>query len=509
MLQKVEPDEDGQPLALPSDAPAPAPPERRVLARIARAAIQAILMIAIIAGAAKIADIMIKSAPETKKRPAFKTVYTIDTVRAVRADNQPTFVSYGQIVAARNVDLRALVSGEIVSVSRNLQSGAAIREGDTLVEIDRFNYQGALQEAKANLDEAKAKRSENEARITLERSKLESAKEQLAFATADLERVKKLKQRGTSTQQQLEARNLIVSQRKQALAISTDTIKIEQSRLVQMDATIARLQWRVDQAQRNLDNAILVAPFSGIVRSSAAEVGRLVSANDVVVSMYEADSLEAKFTLTDSQYGRLQASEAGLVGRKVNVVWTVGGERFSWPARIDRLGAEIASNRGGVELFAQLDRSDNPVAIRPGAFVEVSVPDKIFRDTIAVPDTAIYGSDTIYVAIDGKLVERKVRVAAYDGATVLISTGIEPGEAVLTTRITEVSEGLSVVTEPGSAEQGNRANLEPGVGRPSEPEMKKILSANKLEPEEFRALPDDEKRKLIADWRKANPAVTN
>ncbi len=484
----------------------------RWLAKTARGLSQAILMVLILAGASYAAFQMIKAKPPTKKRPVFKTVYTIDSVVVQTADNQPVIISYGQTVAARSVDLRALVSGEIVSVSDNLRVGARVEKGAALVSIDRFNYEGALQEAEANLMESQARLTENRARINLEMAKLESLQEQLDLAQADLARAENLRQRGTSTQQQLESRRLVVSQREQAISASQNTVRVEEARLEQQKAALDRLQWKVEQARRNLESTTLTAPFAGIVRSSSAEIGRLVSANDVVVSLYEAEQLEVRFTLTDAQYGRLQTDREGLIGRAVDLSWTVGGQSYSWPAKIDRLGAEITSSRGGVEVFARVGQAQNAVVLRPGAFVEVRVPDTVFANSAVVPDTSIYGADTVYVVKDDKLVERRVTVAAFDGEDAIISTGLANGDEVLVTRITEVSEGLAVRKEgdppanrrptPASeSESDGPAVSRAPSGRPSREEVQAILASNNLTREQFRALSQDERRALIVKHR--------
>ncbi len=191
-----------------------------------------------------------------------------------------------------------------------------------------------------------------------------------------------------------------------------------------------------------------------------------MSANDVVVSLYAADSLDVRFTLSDAQYGRLASSETGLIGRDVEAVWVVGGRDYTFPGTIDRLGADIASNRGGVEVFARLDQSAADITLRPGAFVEVSVPDRVFAGTIAIPDTAIYGTDRVYTEVDGVLVENIVDIAVFDGDKALVSSGLQEGDKVLTTRITEVSPGLSVRREgdPVPEREGDGASPTPKAG---------------------------------------------
>ena len=275
-------------------------------------------------------------------------------------------------------------------------------------------------------------------------------REQLALAEADLERAERLRRRRQGTQQQVEARQLVVSQRRQTLDQSAELVKIEEARLAQQRAGLGRLEWALQRAERDLASTVLKAPFDGIVRTSAAEVGRLVSANDVVVSLYEAGVIEARFTLTDAAFGRLQASDEGLIGREVTVRWSVGGRDHAYPATIQRLGADIASSRGGVEVFARIGATLDQPALRPGAFVEVVVPDVEYERVFALPDTALFDG-VMYVAVDGKLEERAVEIAAFDDDRVLVRAGLEEGDRVLTTRITEVSAGLNVREEGEAA----------------------------------------------------------
>ncbi|MEM9733618.1 MAG: efflux RND transporter periplasmic adaptor subunit [Pseudomonadota bacterium] len=467
--------------------------------------VQAILMVAVLAGSYFVTDRMLAQKPEPRKRPAFKTVYTVETVTAEAKDRQPTILAYGQTIAARSVDLRALVPGEIIRVNPALRVGGRVETGAALVEIDAFDYRGALQEAEANLAEARARIVENDAQVALEESRLAAAREQLALASADFDRAQQLRTRGTGTQKAVDDRRLIVSQREQAISLAQDTIKVQQSRRQQIAASIQRLEWRVEQAKRNLNSTTLTAPFDGIVRATTAEVGRNITANDVVVSLDQADTLEVRFTLTDAQYGRLQRSGEELIGRSLEVVWTVGGQQSAYEAVIDRLGAEITSSRGGVELFARITRpaTDNAITIRPGAFVEINVPDRLYRNTVLVPDTAIYGTDTAYVAVDGRLQERKVTVVGFEGEQALVAEGLQAGDEVLTTRITEVSEGLLVRRE-GEAEPARETGGgagQPMASRPSQEEVQAIVKANGLTMEQWRALDRSARRDLISKHR--------
>ncbi len=495
-----------QPLESREHLPPPRKPS--FLLKLSKGLLQIVLMTAILAGSVFGMMQLIKAKPETKIRHAFKTVYTIKAADVVRANHQPSFISYGQIEAARKVDLRSLVSGEVVSVSNKLQAGAQVAAGEALVEIDRFAYDGALREARANLKETRARLAENKARIISEQSKLQSARDQLAIAERDLTRAKSLAKNGTMTQQQVEVRTLVVSQRQQSLNLSDNMVKIEQARLGQQEAAIDRLEWRVAQAEKNLENTILRAPFTAIVRSSAVDVGKLVSANDVVVSLYEPGKLDAKFTLTDAQFGRLQNDVEQVVGRAIKVIWSIGGREIGYNGIIERIGAEIDSSRGGVEVFAALKKSDRREEIRPGAFVEIIVPDRIFTDTVKLPEQTVYNGRHVYVVNEGRLNKRAVTVVAYDGESVLISNGLKIGEKVLTTRIAEVGEGLRVRQETltpktGTGVKSGVASSEASqkIKRPTPKELEQILAANQLTKARWRTLKPVERRRIIISHR--------
>ena len=418
-----------------------------LLTRISFGAMQLALM-AVVLGLALAATLyLVNTKPEVAKRPVFPTVYTVETLAAQAGNHQPSIRVYGEIVAARSVDLRSLVSGQVISVNPKLKSGGVVEKDEVLLEIDRFNFEGALREARANATETEAKIQEANARIALEKSRLSALRDQLQLANNDLVRIQQLRQRGTATEKQVEDRELVLSQREQAAEQSEITLTVENAKIEQLRATMERLNWKIEQSARDLENTRLTAPFRATVRSSSVEVGKLVNANDAVVSMYQGDSLEARFVLTDERFGRLQSDREGIAGREVEVVWNVGGIDHAYAGRIDRIGAEIASASGGVELFATVDPGNGPVQLRPGAFVAITLPDRSFEAHFRVPEASLYEGNRIYVAVDGALQERTVEVASYDGDYVLIASGLENGDAVLVTRIAEIGPGLKVRTE--------------------------------------------------------------
>lgn len=419
-------------------------PQRGRLARFLIALFKLALPLAALAAGYMVFDYLRASKPTVAQHPPREQVWTVSTVPVERLDYQPMLRLYGQTVAGRKVELRSLVAGEIVAVSDNLREGAPVQAGEVLLEIDQFDYQGALEEARANLAEAEAKLGESAARIASERDALARASEQLELARRDLERARELRGRGTLSERAVDDRVLVVSQREQAVEQRTNNLRIEEAREQQQRAANARLEWRVRQAERNLADTKLTAPFDAYVQGVAAQVGRTLNANDVIATLLDRTWIEVRFSLSDQQFGRILEGDGDIVGRPVSVNWRIGSEPVTYAGTIERIAPQIASESGGVDVYARLRGNSHLAALRSGAFVEVEIPDRVYRGVARLPDTAIYGTDRIYVIKDGRLAARQVDVVGYDGADVLVRGELTDGERVIVSRISEAGEGLLV-----------------------------------------------------------------
>ena len=445
--------------------------KRSLFVTFFRAIFQIILMAAVLVGAYIMMERLAASREEPQKRPFRQTAYTVETLTVERTDHRPSVLVYGQVETSRNVDLRALVSGEIINVNPNLSAGARIEKGELLVEIDRFSYEGAIIEAKANLTQVSGAIREIDARLASESEQLTSAEEQLELASADLTRAQSLVRSGTLTKKQADDRTLIVSQRKQSVNQRRNNILIAEAQKEQQMANSERLNWKLREAERRLENTKLFAPFSGIISASNAEPGRSVGTNDVLASIYDDAALEVRFTLTNAQYGRMALDSDPLIGRLVDINWTIGSIAYAYQGKIDRIGATVVADRGGVEVVAVVDPADHAVQIRPGAFVEINVPDRLYKDAIKVPETAIYDQSHVFVAEKGQLAQRDIEILAFDGDSAIITSSpdasnldasnlIANGDLLLITRLTEAAEGVRV-KQPGQPGPSGRPNGKP------------------------------------------------
>jgi len=382
--------------------------------------------------------------PEVPQKPRVERSWPISVVSAEVTDYQPSLKLYGRTIAGRQVEFRSLVSGTVIETGPGLRSGGIVSKGDVLLKIDPFEYEGALVEARAKLAEAKAKALEIDANIQSEKDALVRAKDQLEISERDLERAVPLVERGTVSKQLADQRRMTVSERQQNVDMRENNLDIQKARADQQRAVIDQLEWRVRQAKRNLDDTVLRAPFDAYVSGVSAEQGKILGANDQVATLFDRDWIEVRFTLTNDQYGRIVSEHGDVTGRIVDVDWFIGAEPVRYKANIERVAAEIAADSGGVEVFARVIDPRQPVPLRPGAFVEVHMTDRLYSDVVRLPQTALYGGDTIFIVQDHRLAARKVELVGAAKADILVRGNVKPGEAVMTSRLSKAESGLKV-----------------------------------------------------------------
>ncbi len=412
-----------------------------------RGLFQFVLMASILIGASFLMNELVKSKKDRPVRSFAERTYRVDTLHIRVQDNQPIMKMYGDVVAARLLNLTSLVAGEVIYVNPALRQGASFQKDDILLRINPFAFEIARDEAKANVREAKAALLEAKARLTLEKTGEQRAEEQFNLARLDLERAENLLKSGSITTRVVEERKLIFSQRRAAFQTAGANIAIQEAQVEARIAALQRFEVVLRNREQQVRDTVLKAPFKGVVQMMNVELGQTISATQSVLDIYEAETLDVRFLLSDAQYGRLASSQRELEGYKVNVYWDVGQKKSVFPAHIDRIGAEITANRGGISVFARLDIVADPGSIRPGAFVSVHVPDQIFYNSFRLPESALYNGSTVYVVkSNNRLEARTVTLAAYDGQDVIITHGLNEGEEVLITQLAEAGNGLLIRT---------------------------------------------------------------
>lgn len=424
-----------------------------------------IVAIGIIAVSVIFARQMIANRPETVERQAFERSFTVSVIDAELGDFTPNISAFGEINAAQTLNIRAPAAGDVIFVAPNLRAGGLLQAGQVLVKVDPFDYELSLSDAKTALADAHSSLAEAEEQLRIQNLNVDYADNSLQLAQTDLTRAQALFNAGSMTSQQLETRELTLSQRDQSL-------RQAQSNIVLQEAAIKRRATAIDTAQRNVDRAIralaetsITTPYDAVVVSSNVVPGATFSQGEAVATVYQANALEARFTLSEFQYGKLLAD--GLIGREVEVIWDIKPEPIVLKGNITRIGAQVNASLGGVELFAALQSSPE-ANIWPGTFVSINLAGTSFEDALSIPETALYSDGKFYVVKNRRMTSVPAEILARDGENVIVKASLSDGDRIITTRLAQAGDGVLIAIE-GEDPVGEGEREEGGSRGPGPP----------------------------------------
>ena len=377
--------------------------------RPSKSRFRSILLPASIAGVTlAIIFVLMATRPRFEPVQAPERVWNIDVVTARSGTIQPMLNLFGEVVAGRRSELRPSVSGVMVAIGENFHDGGVVKKGELLVQIDPFDYETGLAEQRSMLKESQVK---------------------LEMLRRDLNRAKELFTAKSVSEQFLDSAELDV---------------------LQQEAITEQREIGVRRARRDLENTRLVAPFDGVVNSANAALGKQFSGfgADMVGEVIDTSRVEVRFSLSNDQFGRLLKNNETVIGRTIKVSWEVGAQALDFDAVIGRVGAEITSATGGVDVYAVIDTGGEQSMLRPGAFVAVQMPGQVNDNACRSPDTALYGEDIIFVVKDERLSKRHIDIIGYAGSDLIFrGAGGEPiadGDLIVTTQIREGGPGARV-----------------------------------------------------------------
>lgn len=384
--------------------------------------------------------------PAVVAKPLSERVWTISAIPANVENIQPRIKLFGEVVSGRTIDLRPQVSGKIVQASPNLVEGGVVRAGEVIVDVDPFDYKATLRQRQAELTEARGRQKELEAELSGGIALLDEDKAQLALRRKDADRRAKLRGSGAGTVKSSDDARLALSEAEQRLIDRRKNIRQLKASIEQQMAAIDRLEVAVSLAERDLEETRIVSPADGFVFSVDTAEGKWLNVGDNVARLIDANRLEAKFYISRTQFRRLMAG-GGYKERPAEILWRGRAGETPYSAYIDRVGSEVDATTGGVNLYAKIATGGAETILRPGAFVEVYITDRIFERVVRVPSTAVYENKQVYVVKDGRLEQRDVRIEAQVEGFLLVSGGFAGGEMIATTRLPEIAAGLKVAIQ--------------------------------------------------------------
>lgn len=376
-------------------------------------------------------------AAETRER-----VFAVDVVQAEAGTATPVLTAYGEVRSRRTLELRAAAAGRVVELAESFVDGGTVTEGNVLMRIDPADAEAARDRARADLMDARAEARDAERGLALARDELDVAQEQAELRERALARSRDLSERGVGTTATVETTELAAASARQAVVARRQAVAQAEARVDQAQTRIERSEIALAEAERRLADTVLRADFDGRLAEVTAIEGGLVSMNERLGRLIDADALEVAFRVSTSQYGRLLDEGGDLRAAPVRVRLEGAGTDLTAEGSLDREDASVGEGRTGRRVFAGLDAAPG---FKPGDFVTVEVEEPPLERVVRLPASALDSADEVLVLGPGdRLESMAVTLLRRQGDDVLVRAPELDSRQVVAARTPLLGPGVKV-----------------------------------------------------------------
>jgi membrane fusion protein (multidrug efflux system) len=333
-------------------------------------------------------------------------------VTPVRVENvAPVYSFIGHVVAIQSVQVVARVTAFIET--EPAKQGSDVKAGETLFELQKTQYQAAVQAAQAQLDGANAA--------------VRNA--QLAY-----ERAKRLANQGFEAQSNLDQ--------------ATATLQQDQANVLAAQANLA-------QAALNLSYCTIVSPINGRIGAVTLTVGNLVTpSTPALLTVNQLDPIRVVFSVSDSTLVGVQqrtgANYKQLAASTVVNLVLPDGSQYGQPGKISFFSNEVDPATGTISVYADFPNPNR--LLLPGSYVTTNLRREQPQEAPLVPVAAVQteqsGSFVLVVGPDNTVHQQPVELGRQIAQDFIVTKGLQGGERVIVEGVQKVHPGQKVNPQP-------------------------------------------------------------
>lgn len=376
-------------------------------------------------------------------------VRTVRTLLIEKTDFIPIATGYGVVQPAQVWKSVAQVSGRIISMHPRLKNGEIIQKGEQLFQVDPVDYE-------LNLAQAETQLAELDVQLSNTQSSLKIEQRNLALAKKEQQRLQKLVKKGGVSQSSADAaERTMLSSTAQVQNLKNSLSLIPSQRKLQ--------QAKITQAQRDLENTRIKAPFNLRIASLAIEADQFVSKGQQLFSGDSVDRVEIIAQVSMSALKNLffgqpetpkdiqtfSSSISSITGFKPTVNLDMGNEQVaSWEATFLRFSDNVDSQTRTMGIVVAVENPLQKIIpgkrppLSKGMFVEVSIAGYTQANSIVIPRSSLRNSKAYIINKESRLEIRQVQKLYDQQSHSIIAKGLEDGDQLVLTDLIPAVKGM-------------------------------------------------------------------
>ena len=372
-------------------------------------------------------------------------VIEVTTAAAITRDLPRFFEASGSLAGDQQTDVAPQTSGKVVAVGVDI--GSPVRRGQMLVQLDDAELKLRVDQAVAQLGQAKAAVRQAEEKIGLRPgqpfdpnrvAEVAAAKVALDLAQKNLVRAEKLIESGDVSRSFYDEQRSRRDQLKEQYDVAVAQARQNYAGVDVSRTNVANAEAQLALARKNLSYAVIPAPIDGFVTERTADLGEYVSPQQKVVTIVRINPLRIRIDIPE------QAIPEVKVGQSVSITTSAWPDR-SFSGRVARIAPNVSATSRTLTVEAEIENSSG--VLKPGQFATVKILQERAAPAVLVPVRAVVteaGVSRLYVIKDGHAEQRLVQTGQTEGDLIEIRSGVAADEQVATSNVEQLTDGIAV-----------------------------------------------------------------
>lgn len=292
---------------------------------------------------------------------------SVSVQKPIQKTISKTIAATGTLIANKSTVITPRASGYITAIT--FQEGQTVKTGETLFQLDSQTQQNALTAAKAAYDLSKLQ----------------------------YKRDKQFLKKGFITQ---------------------DTYYTAKVALKQNQATL-------QNAQTNLSDRTITAPFDGTVGSIAVSIGDYVNPGNKLTTLVDNKHLRAEYALPVKYLNQIKLNQP------VTILDSTKKDKLT--AAVSYISPNVDQSTQTVNIHADVNNPEN--LFKPGEFISISQTTGSQNNAILIPEQSVLASINGYYVFtikNNKAIKTEVKIGDHIDGNVIIKSGLSPNDEIVT-----------------------------------------------------------------------------